>query len=77
MQCTASRSQKKQPLPFSERVGFSPGEFARMFGKQTVWGYRQIYAGKVKAVRELGRLIVPRSEIDRVLATAAPYNGKS
>ena len=68
------RSQKKQLLPFEERLGFSPTEFAGMFGKQAVWGYRQIYDGKVKAIQELGRLIVPKSEIDRLLATAAPYN---
>jgi hypothetical protein len=69
------RSQKKEPLPFSDRLGFSPTEFAGMFGKQAVWGYRQIYDGKVKAIQTLGRLIVPKSEIDRLLATAAPYNG--
>jgi hypothetical protein len=68
------RSQKKQPLPFEARIGFSPTEFAGMFGRQAVWGYRQIYAGKVKAIQELGRLIVPKSEIERLLATAAPYN---
>jgi len=68
------RSQKKQSLPFEDRLGFSPTEFAGMFGKQAVWGYRQIYAGKVKAIQELGRLIVPRSEIDRILATATSYN---
>jgi hypothetical protein len=45
-----------------------------MFGRQAVGGYRQIYAGKVKAIQELGRLIVPKSEIERLLATAAPYN---
>ncbi len=75
MQQEKKRSQKKQPLPFEQRLGFSPTEFAGMFGKQAVWGYRQIYAGKVKAIQELGRLIIPKSEIDRLLATAAPYNG--
>jgi hypothetical protein len=68
------RSQKKELVPLSDRLGFSPTEFAGMFGKQAVWGYRQIYRGKVKAIQTLGRLIVPKSEIDRLLATAAPYN---
>ncbi len=56
---------KKQPLPFEQRLGFSPTEFAGLFGRQAVWGYRQIYNRKVKAIQELGRLIIPKSEIDR------------
>ena len=41
----------KAPL---ERVAFSPGEFAALFGKEQTLGYRQIYAGKVKAISEHG-----------------------
>jgi hypothetical protein len=70
------RSQKKRSLPFEDRVGFSPTEFAQLFGKGVVWGYRQIYDGKVKAIQELGQLIIPKTEIIRLLGTAAPYNGK-
>jgi hypothetical protein len=75
MQEEKKRSQKKEILPFEKRLGFSPTEFAGMFGKQAVWGYRQIYTGKVKAIQELGRLIVPKTEINRILASAAPYEG--
>lgn len=59
-----------------ERVAFSPGEFAALFGKSQTWGYRQIYAGKVKPVTEYGRILIPAAEVDRILATAGIYNGK-
>jgi hypothetical protein len=59
----------------SERVTFSPGEFAALFGKSQTWGYRQIYAGKVKTITEYGRILIPAKEVDRILGTAGVYNG--
>ncbi|MEA3207167.1 MAG: hypothetical protein QOE70_224 [Chthoniobacter sp.] len=58
-----------------ERVTFTPGEFAALFGKSQTWGYRQIYAGKVKTITEYGRILIPASEVERILATAARYEG--
>ena len=58
-----------------DRVAFSPGEFASLFGKSQTWGYRQIYAGKVKTVTELGRILIPAAEVERVLGKAGAYNG--
>lgn len=62
----------KAPL---ERVAFSPGEFAELFGKSQTWGYRQIYAGKVKAITEHGRILIPAAEVDAILQTAGIYDG--
>jgi hypothetical protein len=62
----------KAPL---QRVAFSPGEFAALFGKSQTWGYRQIYAGKIKAITEYGRFQIPASEVERVLGSAGTYNG--
>ena len=59
----------------SDRVAFSPGEFAALFGKQQTWGYRQIYAGKVSAITEHGRILIPAAEVERILAKAGAYNG--
>jgi hypothetical protein len=70
-------SQRKNSIPLAERAGLSPSEFALLFGKQKVWGYRQIYQGRVKTITEFGRMLIPRSEVNRILATAAPYNGKA
>ena len=58
-----------------QRVAFSPGEFAALFGKSQTWGYRQLYSGKVTAINEFGRLQIPASEVERILATAARYLG--
>jgi len=63
----------------SERPGpvaFSPREFAALFKKEQSWGYRQIYAGKVKTITEYGRILIPASEVERILASAARYEGR-
>jgi hypothetical protein len=64
----------REPIPLSDRLGFSPKEFSRANGKSATWGYRQIYAGKVKVISDCGRLLIPRSEIERFLARAEEYN---
>lgn len=58
-----------------QRVAFSPGEFAALFGKSQTWGYRQIYSGKVKTITEHGRILIPAKEVERILGSAGVYNG--
>jgi hypothetical protein len=58
-----------------ERVTFSPGEFAELFGKSQTWGYRQIYAGKVKTITEYGRILIPAAEVEKILGSASRYEG--
>ncbi len=58
-----------------ERVAFSPREFAELFGKSQTWGYRQIYAGKVKAITRHGRILIPAAEVDAILKSAGTYDG--
>lgn len=60
----------------SERVVLTPREFAAIFGRHHTWAYRQIYAGKVKVISKLGRIMIPRSEVDRLLQNTETYNGK-
>ncbi len=60
----------------TNRLGYPPSEFARLVGRHPSWGYRQLYAGNVKAVTTLGRILIPASEVERVMATAEPYNPK-
>lgn len=60
----------------NQRLGYSPAQFARACGKHPSWGYRALYANKVKAVTNLGRILIPASEVERVMATAQPYNPK-
>ena len=58
------------------RAAYSPAEFAAFFGKHPCWGYRLLYAGKVKALTTLGRILIPASELERVLAPVETYNPK-
>ena len=59
-----------------QRVAYTPGEFAAMFGKSQTWGYRQIYAGTVKTITQHGRILIPAAEVERILAEAGIYNGE-
>lgn len=56
------------------RAAYTPGEFAAAFGRHPSWTYRLLYAQKIKAVTDMGRILIPASEVDRVLGTAKPYN---
>lgn len=58
-----------------EKVTYTPTEFAEVFGKERTWAYRQLYAGKVQAITELGRTLIPTSEVDRLLKEAGRYMG--
>jgi hypothetical protein len=59
----------------SHQLAFSPAEAAIACGKSPTWAYRQIYAGKFRVLNaEEGRLLIPRSEIERYLGGAEKYN---
>jgi hypothetical protein len=60
----------------TSRAAYSPAEFAATCGRHPSWAYRLLYANKVRAVTELGRILIPASELERVLALAEPYNPK-
>jgi predicted site-specific integrase-resolvase len=64
------------PINPSERVVLTPTEFAAIFGRHYSWAYRQIYAGKVKVISKVGRMMIPRSEVDRLLEGKEIYTGK-
>jgi hypothetical protein len=70
---TQSRATR-EPIPLGERLGYSAAEFAGLFGRSPTWGYRQIYAGRVKTICNCGRILVPRPEVDSLLARCADYN---
>ena len=63
-------------IPLSEKVVLSPTEFSILFGRHYTWGYRQIYAGKIKVLSNLGRIMIPRSEVERLLQKTETYSGK-
>ena len=67
-------ARELQPISLNERFAFSPKEFAATLGKSATFGYRAIYRGWVKPISNAGRMLIPRSEVDRFLARAAEYN---
>jgi hypothetical protein len=73
---TQSRAAR-EPIPLSDRLAYSPKEFGEANGRSATWGYRQIYSGKVKVISDAGRLLIPRSEVERFLARASEYNPQS
>src|SRR5262249_41321163 len=70
---TQSRATR-EPTDLNQRFSFSPREFAEANGKSATWAYRQIYAGRIKPISDCGRLIIPRSEVERFLARTVEYN---
>ena len=64
----------RELVSLSERLAFSPKEFAAVIGKSPTYAYRQIYAGHIKLISDCGRMMIPRSEVDRFLARATEYN---
>ena len=76
MLCGMDNNNPPVHEPFlDKRVAYSPGEFAALFGKHQTWGYRQLYRGTVKAITQCGRILIPRSEVERLLSSAKIYDG--
>jgi hypothetical protein len=57
------------------RVAYTPSEFAALFGRHSSWGYRRIYAGDVKVINPSGSMLIPASEVDRLVGAADIYEG--
>lgn len=70
------KSRRPQPVvvPLAERSAYRVPEWAALYGKGRLWGYRQVWAGKVKTISAFGQLMIPRSEVDRIAATATALN---
>jgi Helix-turn-helix domain len=71
---TQPKRVAREPIPLTERVALSPAQFAALCGRSPTWAYRQIYAGRILPISEYGRLLIPRSELDALLARKAEYN---
>jgi hypothetical protein len=73
MVLTIMRTQDTDSIP---RAAYSPAEFAAACGRHATWTYRLLYSRKIHAITELGRLLIPASELQRVLNLAQPYDPK-
>jgi hypothetical protein len=54
----------------STRCAYSLQETAAVFGKHRAWAYRQVRAGRIKTITGYGVMLVPASEIERILNSA-------
>lgn len=76
MKSDTTEGKKERPrlvVDLSQRAAFTPAEFAAQFGKGETWGYRRIYDGSVKVIKGYGTMLIPRSEVDRLLQSAGAY----
>ena len=51
-----------------DRVAFDFDETAKQFGRDRTWVYRQVKAGRIKAITGYGKMMIAASEIERVLS---------
>lgn len=54
------------------RRAYSLQETAAFFGKERTWAYRQVKAGRIKAITGYGAMMVSASEIERILNSSQP-----
>jgi excisionase family DNA binding protein len=57
-----------QTAPPAERKAVRPSEFARLIGVSRAMGYRIVQEGRVRSVRVGRAVLVPMTEVDRLLA---------
>ena len=58
------------------KPAYTVSEFADLFGRHKSWAYRLIYAGQIHVISEFGLMMVPASEVGRIIGTARRYTGK-
>jgi hypothetical protein len=57
----------KTQKPTANRRAYSLQETAAFFGKERTWAYRQVKAGRMRAITGFGAMLVPAAEIERIL----------
>lgn len=60
--------------PAQKRLAYSPAEFAAACGRHPTWAYRLLYKGKLNVLTGAGRILIPASEIERLLGSATTYD---
>lgn len=49
-----------------DRVAYDFDETAKKFGHDRTWVYRQVKAGRIRAITGFGKMMIPASEIERI-----------
>ncbi len=55
------------------RIAYTLEETAALFGKHRSWAYRQVKTKRLKVITGYGAILVPRSEIERILNSAGEF----
>ena len=50
---------------------YTAEQFGKHFGKNGAWTRRMVNSGKLKAIRGWGEIMIPTSELDRILDSAS------
>jgi len=58
---------KAAPIPTAEQKALTIPQFAAQFGKKRGWGYHWVSTGRVKTIKGFGNILIPRSEVDRII----------
>lgn len=58
------------PPDIQNRVAYDFAEFAGLFGRDRAWTYRLVRQGKLKPLLGYGNMMIPASEVDRMIAEA-------
>lgn len=61
----------------TDKIIYTPAEFAKIFGREKTWTYRQLYDGKIDAITDYGRTMIPASQIARIEGHARRYKSKT
>jgi hypothetical protein len=56
------------------QMALTPTEAAIACSRSPTWGYRRIYDGTFRVISSGGRILIPRSEIERYLGGAEKYD---
>ena len=56
------------------RAAYTPQEFASLFGREKTWAYRQLYKGRLNAIKGYGSMLIPATEVNRYLDQAETLN---
>ncbi|MCB1098955.1 MAG: hypothetical protein KDN22_25510 [Verrucomicrobiae bacterium] len=75
MQTITESKDIDQPRSSGKPV-YTVAEFAALFSRDKSWAYRQIYAGRINVISDFGLMMVPASELDKIIGTARRYTGK-
>jgi hypothetical protein len=60
----SANARTKPPV---ERVAYSFEETAQQVGRHRCWVYRQVKAGRIRAITGYGAAMIPASEIKRIV----------